>query len=98
MPCVSACQCGCPLANTWVEEESEVAMFEGVERGKRERRGLWLESGLRSSVESEKLWSIPFLLCVGVTGNNEKIDVNSGANIDFDTNKLKQQRTISCGQ
>ena len=33
---------------------------------------------------------IPSLLCVGVTGNNGKIDVNSGANIDFDTNNSEQ--------
>ena len=41
-------------------------MLEEVERGRRERRGLWLESGLRSSVENKKLWVQPFsFMCWG---------------------------------
>ena len=62
---MSACQYEYPLADTWVEV-SEVAMSEGVERGEREGRGLWVESGSRSSVESKKLWVQPFLICVGL--------------------------------
>ena len=63
-------------------------------RGRRELSGSVGICGLRvararvSRVRS--CGSSLFLLCVGVTGHNERIDINSGANIDFDTNDREQ--------